>query len=199
MHIRSSALGSAIGGAIGAVLATPAAALAAPAAEGGPVNLLAPSAGLMFWTVFVFVSLFLILRRYAFRPLTEMVDAREQALRDALASAKRDRDEAAKLLADHAAQLETARNESQKIIADGRAVAEKMRATMLEETKKQQDELLARAKRDIETEKTKAISDLRREAVDLAIKGAGRVIGKNLDDATNRRLVEEFLSTVGKA
>jgi F0F1-type ATP synthase membrane subunit b/b' len=42
------------------------------------------------------------------------------------------------------------------------------------------------------------VEDLRREAVDLAIRGAGRVIGKNLDDATNRKIVEEFLGTVGK-
>lgn len=184
--------------ALAAVTLVPAPALAA-AAEGGPVNLLAPAAGLMFWTVIVFGSLFLILRRYAFGPLTEMVNAREQSLREALEAAKKDREEAARLLEAHRAQLETARNESQQIIADGRVVAESMRATMLEETKKQQDELLARARRDIETEKSKAIADLRREAVDLAIRGAGRVIDKNLDDATNRKLVEDFLGTIGKA
>ena len=73
-----------------------------------------------------------------------------------------------------------------------------MRAQVLDETKRQQDELLVRARRDIDSEKVKAIADLRREAIDLAILGAGKVIEKNLDDATNRELVEAFLSSVGK-
>ena len=130
--------------------------------------------------------------------MMKAVEAREKALEDALASAKRDRDEAQRVLAETQAKLEAARTEAQKFIADGRATAEKLRAQMLEDTKKQQDELLARARRDIEGEKTKAIADLRSEAIDLALKGASRVIEKNLDDATNRKLVEDFLKTVGK-
>jgi F-type H+-transporting ATPase subunit b len=165
----------------------------------GPVNLLAPDAGLMFWTLIIFGLFFAILWKFAFPVLTEAVRARENALREALESAKRDRAEAEKLLAEHKSQLEAGRTEAQKLIADGRAAAEKMRTQVLEDTKKQQDELLARAKRDIETEKVKAIVDLRREAIDLALKGAGRVIEKNLDDATNRKLVEDYLATVGKS
>jgi F-type H+-transporting ATPase subunit b len=165
---------------------------------GGQGGLLTPSGGLMFWTLIVFGILVLLLGKYAFGPLTEAVRAREQSLRDAIEAAKRDREEAAQLLATHKTQLEASRAEAQKIIADGRVVAEKMRTQTLEDTKKQQDELLARAKRDIETEKAKAIDDLRREAIDLALKGATKVIEKNLDDATNRKLVEDFLRTAGK-
>lgn len=69
-----------------------------------------------------------------------------------------------------------------------------MKSTMLEETRKQQAELLERAKRDIESEKSAAIAELRREAVGLAISAAGKVIEKNLDDAQNRKLVEGFLA-----
>jgi F-type H+-transporting ATPase subunit b len=167
--------------------------------EAGPVNLLKPEAGLMFWTLIIFGIFAVLMWKFAFNPLTEAVRAREQSLRDAIEAAKRDRDEAAALLATHKTQLEASRTEAQKIIAEGRAVAEKMREQTLEDTKKQQDELLARAKRDIETEKAKAIEDLRREAIDLALKGAGKVIEKNLDDATNRKLVEDFLRTVGKS
>lgn len=162
-------------------------------------NLLAPKAGLMFWTLVVFLVLLFVLTRYAFGPLTKAVEAREKSLEDALASANRDRDEAARVLAETQAKLEAARNEAQKFIADGRATAEKLRTQMLDDTKRQQDELLARARRDIDGEKVKAIAELRSEAIDLALKGAGRVIEKNLDDATNRKLVEDFLKTVGKS
>ena len=178
--------------------ATLVAAVSTPAyaAEGG---LLTPSGGLMFWTLLIFGILVFVLGKYAFGPLTEAVEAREQALRDAIAAAQKDRAEAERVLSEHKAQLDAARGEAQKIIADGRAVAESMRTDHLAETKKLQDEMLARAKRDIENEKTVAIADLRREAIDLAISGASKVIGKNLDDATNRKLVNDFLATVGKS
>ena len=74
--------------------------------------------------------------------------------------------------------------------------AEKMKSEMLEATHAQQAELLDRARRDIEAEKTKAIDELRREAIDLALAGAGKVIEKNLDDAQNRKLVESYLASI---
>jgi len=178
-----------------AVVAAPA--LAAADAD-GPVNLLKPEWGLMFWTLIIFSAFAFIIYKFALGPLTQAVAAREAVLREALDSAQADRAEAQRLLAEQKAQLDAARAEGQKYIADGRAIAEQMRADMLAETKQQQDELMARARRDIETEKTKAISELRREAIDLALAGAGKLIEKNLDDATNRKLVEDFLATVGK-
>ena len=161
------------------------------------VNLLSPHGGLMFWTLLIFVVLFFVLSKFAFGPITEAVAAREAALQEAIDQAKRDREEAAKILAEHTAQLEGARGEAQRIIAEGRAVGDKLRAGMLEETRAQQQEMLDRARREIETEKNNAIAELREEAVDLALAGAGKVIEKNLDDATNRKLVESFLAGAG--
>ncbi len=169
-------------------------AFAAAAAEGEPVNLLSPHGGLMFWTLLIFLVLFFVLWKFAFGPITAAVEQRERALEEAIAGAKRDREDAAKLLAEHKAQMEQARAEAQRLIAEGRTIGEKMRTDMLAETRVQQQELLERARRDIATERDSAIAQLRREAVDLAIAGAGRVIEKNMDSAQNRRLVEEFLS-----
>jgi len=139
---------------------------------------------------------FLALSKFAFGPLTKAVAAREQALVDAMEAAKKDRDDAAKLLEDHRRKIEAARDEAQRFIAEGRAQGEKMKADMLEQTHAQQAELLERARRDIEAEKTKAIDELRREAIDLALAGASKVIEKNLDDAQNRKLVESYLSSI---
>ena len=170
-------------------------ALAAPAGEGGG-GLMSPSGGLMFWTLLIFAALFLILQKFAFPPILAAVEARERALQDAIDRAKADREEAARLLAEHRAQIEGARNESQKLIADARAAGERMRAQMTEETRLQQQEMLDRARREIETEKSRAIAEMRREAVDLAIAGASKVIERNLDDQQNRRLVESFLCSI---
>jgi F-type H+-transporting ATPase subunit b len=67
---------------------------------------------------------------------------------------------------------------------------------MLEQTRQQQGELLDRARKEIESEKSKAIDELRREAVDLALAGAGKLIGQKLDAASDRKLVEQYLSSL---
>ena len=71
-----------------------------------------------------------------------------------------------------------------------------MKAELLAQTQVQQQELLDRARRDIAVERERAIADMRREAVDLALAGASKVIERNLDDAGNRQLVENFLATL---
>lgn len=178
----------------------PLALAAAPAlaqeAESAPVNLLSPSGGLMFWTLIIFVLLFLLLSKFAFPPILGAVEARERSLQEAIEGAKADRDAAAALLAQQRQELDASRVEAQQMIADGRAAGERLRAEMLEQTRQQQQELLDRARRDIDAERDRAIAELRREAVDLALAGAGKVIEKNLDDAANRRLIESFLSTI---
>jgi F-type H+-transporting ATPase subunit b len=178
-----------------ATVSTPA--LAAEGAEAAPRGLLSPAGGLMFWTMVIFLVLFFVLSKFAFKPILAAVQGREQALRDAIDKAAADRDAAAAELAEQKKQLDAARGEAQKIIADGRVMAEKMRSDLLDQTKAQQAEMLERAKRDIESEKNAAIADLRREAVDLALKGASKVIEKNLDDAQNRQLIENYLASVG--
>ncbi len=173
---------------------------ASPAlAEPANTNLLDPNYGLMAWTLFVFVGLFIILKVFAFGPILKSVEAREQALEDAINAAKLDRAEAARLLAEHRANLDASRGEAQKIIADARAAAERVRSELVEQAHAEQAAMLARARQEIESEKTRAIAELRREAVDLAIAGASKVIEKNLDQDSNRKLVENFLASVTPA
>ena len=167
--------------------------MAAEEARGG---LLSPQGGLMIWTLVIFILLFFVLSRYAFKPLTAAVAAREQALRDSLEQAKRDREEAARLLEDHRKRLEAARDEAQKLIGEGRQQADEVRAHLLEQARKEQHDMLDRARREIEMERDRAIAQLRREAVDLALRGASKVIEKNLDDDTNRKIVESYLASI---
>ncbi|MGE5732185.1 MAG: F0F1 ATP synthase subunit B [Gemmatimonas sp.] len=163
----------------------------------GTRTFMKPDTGLMVWTLVIFVLLMIVLSKYAFGPITAAVEAREKALEDAIEGAKRDRDAAAKLLQEHQAAIDAARGEAQKIIADGRAVGEKMRTDMLEQTRKEQQDMLERARREIGSEKDKAILQLRREAVDLALAGASKVIEQNLESQKNRQLVESYLASIG--
>jgi F-type H+-transporting ATPase subunit b len=181
-----------------ALLVTAEPAFAAAAAEGGG-GLLSPNTGLMAWTLIIFLTLFLLLRKYAFPAIVAAVEARERALEEAIASAKRDREEAAKLLEEHRRQIDAARTDAQRLIADGAKAGEKIRTEMIEAARHQQQEILDRARQEIGAERDRAIAELRREAVDLAIKGASKVIERNLDDETNRKIVEQFLGSLQKS
>ena len=163
------------------------------AASGGLMTI---EVNLMFWTLIIFGVLFFLLKRYAYPAILGAVEAREKALEEAIEGARRDRDEAARVLAEHRAQLEGARAEAQKLIADARATAEKVRGELLEKAHQEQTDMLERARRDIGVERDKAIAELRREAVDLAIAGASKVVEQNLDNDKNRKLVETFLSSL---
>jgi F-type H+-transporting ATPase subunit b len=178
------------------VIAFPVAAQEHEAPKG---SLLTPDAGLMFWTLIIFLALFAILAKFAYPAILGAVEAREKALNEALAAAKTDRDAAAALLADQNKQLAATRDEAQKLIADGRAAGEKVRTGVIEQANAEQRAIIEKAKTEIGAERDRAIAELRREAVELAIKGASKVIEKNLDDATNRKLVDDFLGSIAPA
>jgi F-type H+-transporting ATPase subunit b len=163
-------------------------------AEGGSTSLFDPKAGLMFWTLIIFVFLLVVLSKYAYKPLLAAVEAREAALEKAITEAKADREAAAKLLAEQQAALTQTRADVQKVMADGRAASDAMRSEMLEKVKQEGADMLDRTRREMQAEKEKAVAELRREAVDLAISGASKVIGRNLDSATDRTMVESFLA-----
>jgi F-type H+-transporting ATPase subunit b len=176
--------------------ALPLAAQEAAAPKGG---LLSPNAGLAFWTLLIFLILLAILSKFAYPKILASVEAREKALEDALAAANRDREEAAALLAEHRRQIEAARDEAQKLIAEAKVAGEKVRADVIEQAHREQQQMLERARREIQSERDKAIAVLRNEAVDLAIRAAGKVVEKNLDAQSNRAIVESYLASVALA
>jgi F-type H+-transporting ATPase subunit b len=145
------------------------------AAASGP---LVVNGGLMIWTVVVFVLLMLILRKFAWPVILGAVKAREAALEQQIADAEKNRAESAALLEQHRKLLADARSQGQALLAEAKAVAEKERAAAMERTRQEQADLLERARRDIGAEKDRAILELKREAVDLSLAAASRLIGQ---------------------
>ena len=166
------------------------------AQEEHPSGPLTVEGGLMFWTIVVFLVLLAVLKRFAWPAVLGAVQAREKALEEQLAAAQRDRAEAAALLAEHRKLVADAKAQAHGIVVDARQLAEKERGVALEKTKQEQEELLARARREIAAERDRAIADLRREAVDLSLAAASKLIGERLGSESDRRLVLEFLATL---
>ncbi len=173
--------------------------VAAPAfaaEEGAAAGPLVVNGGLMIWTLVIFGILLLVLRRFAWPVVLGAVRDREKALEDQIAAAERNRAESARLLEEHKQLLAEARTSAHALIADAKGMAEKERAVALEKTRAEQEELLARARREIGAERDRAVQELRREAVDLSLAAAGRLIGQRLESDADRDLVMKYLTTL---
>jgi F-type H+-transporting ATPase subunit b len=156
-----------------------------------------PTIGVAIWTWVVFLLLLVILAKLVFPPIMKSVADREAQIRKDLAEAERLRAESAAALDEQRELLASARGEAQAIIAEARQAAERERAIGVEKTRQEQEELLHRARREIDAEREAAIAAIRRDAVDIAISAAGKVVGARLDTAADQRIVEEYIASIG--
>lgn len=165
------------------------------ASGGGPFSI---NPGLLIWTLVVFGILLVLLWRFAFPAILKSVEERERRIQKQLEDAERANAEAQRLLEEHKKQIGAARNEAQDILAKAKSLSQKEREALLAKAREEYDALLNRARKDIDAETEKAIQALRREAVELSIAAASRVIEANLDNDANRKLVADFLESLGK-
>lgn len=170
------------------VLASP-----AHAAEGG---LLSVNTGLMFWTLIIFGLVLFALYRWAFPHILGAVEAREAHIRELLAAAQRDREEAQALLEEQRRVHEEVRAQVQGMLAEGRAGGERLKEEILEEARREQQALIERTRRDLERQMESSLAEIRTQAVDLAIAAASKLLARNLDGDDNRRLVREYLQRI---
>jgi len=166
-------------------------------AAGATPSPLTVDGGLMLWTLFVFGLLWYVLKRSAWPLMLRAVREREERLERQIAEAERHRAEAATLLEEHRQLLAGAKAEAQEILARAKGVAEKEHAAIAAKAREEAAQQLDRARRDIAEEKAKAVLELRREAVDLSMAAAAKLIEARLDSDANRRLVTEYLDTLG--
>ncbi len=153
--------------------------------------------GLIIWTWIVFIGLFLLLRKYAFPPIVRLTEERERKIARQLKEAEKASSEAHATLAEHRKLLEGSKAEAHALIANAKLVAQKEREQLLEKTREEQRHHLDRAKREIEAERERAVLELRKEAVDLSLAVAAKLIQERLDTDADRKLVEKYLATLG--
>jgi F-type H+-transporting ATPase subunit b len=183
---------------VGALLILQHEAAQAPA-PGGEAHLATPfdiNTGLIFWTLIIFGLLMALLWRFAWPTILRSVEERERRMQRQLEDAERARAEAERLLGEHKAILAGARAEAEDVITKAKSVAQKEREGLLARAREEQDAMVARARREIDEEKQKAILALRREAVDLAVAAASKLVAGNLDTAANRKLALDYLATL---
>ncbi|MBR9847361.1 MAG: F0F1 ATP synthase subunit B [Algicola sp.] len=152
------------------------------------------SIGLFFWQTLLFVLLLLLLKKYAWKPMLNAVNDREEGIKNALDSAEKAKREMENLQADNQKLLKEARAEREAMLKEARDIKNKMIEDAKDQAKEEAGKLVAQAQASIETEKKAAIAELKSQVANLSIEIAEKVVREELSNKDKQiKLVESML------
>jgi F-type H+-transporting ATPase subunit b len=153
--------------------------------------LVQPDPGLYIWTIATFLVLVALLAKFAWRPLLEALESRQESIRKSLDDARQARVELERLHAESAKILAQARTEAEAIMSRTRSDADRFRDELKAKARAEAATLLKSAEHQITLETSRAIQQIRHEAVDLSVAIASKVLQRNVTKEDNERLIEE--------
>jgi len=158
--------------------------------------LVQPDPGLFIWTIITFLVLLALLAKFAWRPLLSALESRQASIRKALDDAQQAKQELERLHAESAAIIRQSRIEADAIVGRSRGDAERLREEMKQKARAEADAIVKNAERQIQLETGRALQQIRREAVDLSVMIASKLIQRNLTKEDSERLIAEALAQV---
>ena len=147
------------------------------------------------FTVLNLLLLYWILKKLLFKPVTNFMDNRNNKIQEAIDSANSAKEEIEKMRIEYDEKLKNAGEEGKKIIEEYRTIADKEYNSAITTAKLDAQKIIDDARREIEVEKERAINDLKKEVSNLVISASEKVIKKNMDNDTNRKLISEFIDS----
>jgi F-type H+-transporting ATPase subunit b len=154
---------------------------------------------LAIWTLVVFVILLLVLGKFAWRPILEALERREQTIANHIAEAERNHEEAKALLAEYERKLAGAANEVRELLEEARRDADHTKQAILAEAKRGAEAERDRALRDIEAATDQALKALAERSAELAVELAGKILQAKLTTADHARLIQEAMAKFPEA
>ncbi len=170
--------------------------ISAPAEEGAGL-LGSVEWGTMFFSLFIFMILLLLLRKYAFGPLMGVMEERQTQIANDIATAEQNRLEAQKLIAEQQTALEKARKDAQQVLDNARVTSEKQAAEIQRQAREDAEQFKKVARDEITREKEQAVEALRTQVGALSVLLATKVIEKELDQKQQEKLIADYLKEVG--
>lgn len=155
------------------------------------------SYGLFFWQLILFLGLIFVLKKFAWKPILNAVNEREEGIKNALAEAENARKEMQNLTADNERILKEARNEREELLKDARSIREGMIETAKGEAQNEAEKMINKAKESIESEKLAAIADLKKQVAELSIGIAEKLMKDQLASKDAQvKLIDNMLKDV---
>jgi F-type H+-transporting ATPase subunit b len=158
------------------------------------MELLTPGTGLIIWQTFVFILLFILLSKLAWKPILSSLKERESSIQNALDTADKARAEMAKLTADNEVLLKHAREERDKILREAREASNRLKDEAHAEAKRTADKIVDDARVAINIEKQAAMKEVRVQVALFSLQVAEKLMKKNLaGDKEQKDLVEGYI------
>jgi F-type H+-transporting ATPase subunit b len=158
--------------------------------------LVQPDPGLFLWTILTFLVLVTLLAKFAWRPLLQALDSRQELIRKSLDDAQQAKQELERLQQESAQIIRQARIDAEAVVAQSRSDAARLREEMRQKAKAEADGIVRNAERQIQLETQRALLQIRHEAVDLSVMIASKILRRNLTKEDNEKLIEEALKQV---
>lgn len=156
--------------------------------------LVQPDPGLFIWTIITFLLLLGALAKFAWTPLLAALESRQNAIRQSLDDAEKAKVELERLEQEAAQIIRAARAEADSIINEGRAVGERERLEIRQRAKSEADAVVKNAERQIQIETHRALQQIRREAGDLSVMIASKILQRTITKEDNERLIDDALT-----
>lgn len=153
----------------------------------------------VIFAIINFVILFVLLKKFLYKPVFNMLDTRANAIETDLSQAENARKEAEELKAQYEDSLKNAQTKAQEIIQNANKLGEESRAEIVAKAREEAQRASDKAREEINREKEQALKDLRGEVANLAVDAAGKIIGRSVTEADHEKLVSEFITEVGDA
>ena len=158
--------------------------------------LLRPDPGLFIWTIITFLVLLTLLAKFAWGPLLQALESRQELIRKSLDDAQEAKRELERIGQQSAQILKESRVQAEAIISQSRSDAERLREEMRQKAKAEAETIVRNAERQIQLETGRALQQIRHEAADLSVLIASKLIQRNLSKEDNERLIEDALRQV---
>ncbi len=149
--------------------------------------------GLIIWTIITFIFLVIVLGKFAWKPLLQALHSREQEIADSLKKAEEARKDSERMMQENKIAMAKASNETARLIAEGRAMAEQLKSDIVAKANESAKKLVDQAKEEITREKESAMAQLRSEVADLSIAVAEKILDESLDSTKQKKMVDKVL------
>ena len=161
------------------------------------MNLVTPDIGLIFWTTLTFLILLFLLKKFAWKPILNMVKERDESIENALNAAEEAKKEMAALNAKNEELLQEAREERDKMLKEARDTKDKMISEAKSQAREEGDKLISNARQSIETEKKAALADIKNQVATLSVEVAERILKEKLSEGDGQeKLVEKYIQDI---
>lgn len=169
--------------------------LAAEQTEGASgLSIILPHPAELVYGAISFIIVYLVLAKFAFPKLNEMLEARSAAIQGKLEEADAKLNEAEAVKAQFAAQVGDAKGEANRIIEEAKATAESLRRDIVAKAEAEAQSIVSRAQSEVSVERDRALQELRSEVSAMSVELASKIVGKELDPSAHQGLVDQYIN-----